>query len=153
MKTTVIYTPVTPGEVFLPYFQTELSEAELWTGVTRNEFGNRPSGCRFIDCFAGIIRRSGYTDVTRISREIGVNRTALQYTIVTLTGLTPKAWIDWWLLTTICHMLEKTDWPIKKIAQKLNFTSQIVLTTYFTKHKKIPPTEWRFRNASGKCEG
>lgn len=147
MKTIFTYTPITPDKVFLPYFKAELTEVELWKGISRNEYGNRPSGCGFIDCFAGIIRRSGYTDVTSVCRQMDVNRIAFQYIIMTLTGITPKGWIDYWLLSTICEMLEKTDWSIKKIAQKLNFTSQIVLSTYFTKHKKMPPTEWRWRKS------
>lgn len=149
METPLAYTPITPDKVFLPYFRREPTEAELWKGFSRNEYGNQPCGCKFIDCFAGIIRRSGYTDVISISRKMGIDRISLQYTIMTLTGITPKAWIDYWLLTTICEILEKTDWPIKKIAEKLNFTSQGVLSTYFTKHKKIAPTEWRMQN-SGK---
>lgn len=138
-----IYTPISPKDVFLPFLAKELTEAELWMGVSKNEFGNRPSGCRFIDVFAGIIRSRGNVEVKEIAREMGAEYLPLLHTIDTLTDRTAREWVDWWVLASICEMLVQTDWQMKTIAGKLNFSSPSAMSRYFTTHKKVSLSQWR----------
>jgi AraC-like DNA-binding protein len=141
-----IYKKIVPAQVWISYQPREISEAEQWTGITTNEYGNRPCGNDFIDLFAGLIKQHGWHDAIFYARIMEIPPLAFSYTVQTLTGITAKEWIEELVLLAACELLLQTNMSLSEVATKLGFTQLGSFSNLFLKRKKMRPREWRWKN-------
>lgn len=144
------YKKILPADVYLSIFDNEPTEAELWTGRIANEYGNRNSGSKFIDIFAGIIRKYGHVPISRYEKLMGLSSGELSGAMPALTGMTARSWRDEFLRMAACELLEKTDWKVTEISHRLGFTSIYVFSRFFHHVQKFQPLEWRYYKKTGK---
>jgi AraC-type DNA-binding domain-containing proteins len=143
------YKPIKPEDVYYSIVEEELTNPKYWQSIVSNEYGNYPSGNNFIDLFAALVREHGYRPVKLYARLMGVEYRHLVGAIYAMTGMEPRQWIHEYLNLAVCELIEKTNWTMKKIAQRFNF-SQVSFSRFFRLMNKCTPYEWMTLKRYGK---
>lgn len=143
------YKPILPEEVFITVFDRKPTEEELWTGLSSDFNGNRPSGNNFIDLFASVIRKYGRRDIKEYARIMGVSPDHFNGAVHALGGMSAFDWRNRYLLLEAQELLEKTPMKLKEISDKLGFTQPSVFSKYFRRLTKMEPYEWRLLKTQG----
>jgi AraC-like DNA-binding protein len=144
----VKYKKILPEDVFISYFEEEEGEIELWTGV-KFESGNRATGNDFINLFADLIRRHGNRPALFYARLMGVEPNLFNAAIMALSGIGAKEWINRYMDMVCCEVLEKTNWPLTKVAKVLQFSSLSNFGQFFRHMHRCSPYEWRYLKQHG----
>lgn len=58
-------------------------------------------------------------------------------------GVPPRVYLTRLRMEKACELLEMTDLPVTDIAQEVGYSSNQVLARIFTKHQRMPPTDYR----------
>ena len=145
-----LYRKYAPEEVFLFYFERELTPEEIDRGIVLNEYGNVPTGIEFLDCFAGLVRRFGRQLQDVYAEAIGVEKRALVLTIHTLSGRTFDEWVDYLLFFGAYEILKNPDKKILDASQMLGFSQPSVFSKYFKKRIGKSPEDIIHSLRSGK---
>ena len=143
------YKQIKPSDVYYSIVEEELTNPEGWRTVLSNEYGNYPSGNNFIDLFAGLVRKYGHTPIKTYAKMMGVSYAHLSGAIGAMTGMEPRQWVHEYLNLAACELIEKTDWSMKQIAKRLNF-SQVSFSRFFVLMNKCQPYELRTLTLYGK---
>lgn len=139
-----IYHKILPAQVFLPYTQTETSEADRWMGRAPNKWGNCPSGNDFIDLFAGIVRVYGHRQPIYYARLMGLESRHLCSAVIAMSGLTVAEWSEYFVLMAADDLMRSGQLPMK-FYKKLGFASVKDFSAYYKRHKGVRPTHWAKR--------
>lgn len=67
----------------------------------------------------------------------------LSTSIKLVTGISARAWIDNMVVEEICRLLLRSEFTIKEITFRMNFSSVSFMGKYFKKCKGVPPKEYR----------
>lgn len=77
------------------------------------------------------------------AEQLGITGKYLSETVRNVSNHTPNDWIDRYVTTEICTLLQKTDMRIGEIADYMHFANQSFLGKYFKENVGVNPSEYR----------
>ena len=83
------------------------------------------------------------TTVSTVLRHVGFSRRALDHRFVSLVGRTVHAEIVRARMAQVADLLTSTDWPLQRIAERLQFSHAEYMGVMFKKHTGRSPGEYR----------
>lgn len=143
------YKKICPEDVFVTALERQLTEAELWQGISATYMGNRPSGNNFIDLFAYLIRKYGRKDIKAYARIMGITCSSLTGAILAMSGMGASEWRNQYLLLEALDLLENSSMEISEISRHLGFSQPSVFSKFFRSLTKKQPYEWRNEKKKG----
>lgn len=81
--------------------------------------------------------------VESLGARAGLSRAAFARRFTTLVGQPPLAYLTWWRMTTATRLLQRTDLPVRSIAQKVGYTSEFAFANAFKREYGIAPGAYR----------
>lgn len=81
--------------------------------------------------------------VESLGAESGLSRAAFARRFTTLVGQPPLAYLTWWRMTTATRLLQRTDLPVRSIAQKVGYTSEFAFANAFKREYGVAPGSYR----------
>ena len=140
------YKKILPEDVFLSVFERKATEQELWQGYPAVIKGNRLTGCHFMNCFAGLMHQYMHFPIESYAKILGLKKDGLSQTLFTLSGITAVEWRERYVMLAAREILQKTDWSIQQVGERLGFRAGTTFSRYFAKHEKVCPSWWRYRH-------
>lgn len=140
----VNYPKYLPKDLFVSYVGRKVTEEERWAGVTAEIIYNKKTGNEPFDLFVDLVRQKSWHHAHRYAKEMGVETNTMSLFVRMVSGISCEEWIQLYLHLCALDLLQHTDWPMKKIAKELGFSSEQNFGHEFTKRmNNCPPARWR----------
>jgi len=106
---------------------------------------------RFVGSALGLIHERPAYDwtVEKLSREVGLSRSALHERFVELIGQTPIQYLTQWRMQLASRQLRETQASIATIALDVGYRSEAAFARAFKRASGLPPAKWRRLQAGG----
>ncbi|MFF4489229.1 AraC family transcriptional regulator [Streptomyces sp. NPDC001544] len=73
----------------------------------------------------------------------GLSRAAFARRFTTLVGEPPLTYLTWWRMTTAGRLLRHDDLPLRRIAQRIGYTSEFAFAKAFKREYGVAPGQYR----------
>jgi len=135
---TAIFHQFTPTELYIGIVQpaniTDQNQPEPPT------LGFHPTGCGFLDAFVANVHNHGVHTTAYHAHLMGVSKTELCFTVLTLTGMSFTDFTDAYILLLAKDLMEDKKNDLKFVAQRLGFGSYSGFYRFIIRKKKEKPS-------------
>ena len=110
-----------PADLYINMDQPETMEADSSIEVPTTGF--RPTGSSFLDAFVNNLHQRGIRSGDYHAAKLGIKRTEMCVTILTLTGMTFTDFTEAYILLMATDLLKAPNKDLKHISKRLGFGS------------------------------
>ena len=110
-----------PADLYINMDQPETMEADSSIEVPTTGF--RPTGSSFLDAFVNNLHQCGIRSGDYHAAKLGIKRTEMCVTILTLTGMTFTDFTEAYILLRATDMLKAPNKDLKLVSKRLGFGS------------------------------
>lgn len=128
----------TPAELYINMDQPETLEADSPTEVPTTGF--RPTGSAFLDAFVNNLHQHGIRTGNYHAALLGVNRTEMCTTVLTLTGMKYTDFTEAYVLLMANDLLKSKKKDLKLVATRLGFGSYSGFYRFVMRNMKEKPS-------------
>ena len=137
------YKLIKPESVFAPYaFKKMCDNGE--PEYKMNKYGDCITNVEFLDAFVSLLRRHANKPAKFYAEKMKVDSILFYHTILTLTGVSAKDWVLFYVKMQICELICKTDMPAEKIYKKMGFANEDLFVLFCKKNFKETPFHFRY---------
>lgn len=136
-----------PEDVYVSILKARLvRNQEGWTKWETCKRSVPPTGSKIMDSLLHILLTTNLRRGGEFADKMNINRRALDHSVYILTGMKLKNFLDEYRQMEAKEYLEKTDFEIREIAQKVGFKSSSAFVRHFSKVVGQPPLRYRWAN-------
>ena len=110
-----------PADLYINMDQPETMEADSSIEVPTTGF--RPTGSSFLDAFINNLHQSGMRSGDYHAAKLGIKRTDMCVTVLTLTGMSYTDFTEAYILLMANDLLKDTKIDLKHVSKRLGFGS------------------------------
>jgi AraC-like DNA-binding protein len=86
--------------------------------------------------------------VAELGERAGLSRAAFARRFSALVGQPPLTYLTWWRITTAAHLLRRPDTPLRVVAERSGYASEIAFAAAFKREFGVTPAGYRRRNTA-----
>lgn len=136
---------ILPEDVYVTIFDRKATDAEVWQGLPRDFDGNRPTGSRFMDIYAYLIRHYRRRINGFYANMMGISEREFCEGVHALSGISASEWRNRYMMLIAKELLTKTDWQMTKIGEYIDYSELTVFSRMFRRYTKMHPLEYRYK--------
>jgi AraC-like DNA-binding protein len=121
----------------------QFTPAELYIGMEDPEASEstfRPTGIGFQDSFINNLHHHGYHSAKYHATLLGISRTELCFTVLTITGMTYTDFTEAYILLMAADLLKDKKKDLKDVAKQLGFASYSGFYRFMMRKGKVKPS-------------
>ena len=130
----------TPAELYVGLDEPKMLESEGSDEVYTNSF--RPTGIGFLDSFVNNLHQHGYHSAKYHASLLGITRTELCFSVLTLSGMTYTDFTEAYILFMANDLLKDKKKELREVAKRLGFGSYSGFYRFMMRKGKGKPS-WR----------